>query len=67
MKYKILSLELEGLERCLENLNLEDIEISRLVTDRHSQVKDYMKREQPQITHMYNVWHVAKGNVLLLY
>ena len=60
-------MELEGLKRCLGNLHSEDIEISHLVTDRHSQVKAYMKREQPQITHMYDVWHVAKGNMLLLY
>lgn len=54
-------MELEGLKRCLAKLETEEIEVSHLVTDRHSQVKAYMKREQPQIVHMFDVWHVAKG------
>ncbi|XP_062591608.1 uncharacterized protein LOC134253115 isoform X1 [Saccostrea cucullata] len=54
-------MELEGLKRCLRKLHQEEIPISHLVTDRHSQVKAYMKRDQPQIVHMFDVWHVAKG------
>lgn len=54
-------MELEGLKRCLARLATEEIEVSHLVTDRQSQVKAYMKREQPQIVHMFDVWHVAKG------
>lgn len=54
-------MELEGLKRCLARLETEEIEVSHLVTDRQSQVKAYMKREQPQIVHMFDVWHVAKG------
>lgn len=54
-------MELEGLKRCLARLETEEIEVSHLVTDRQSQVKAYMKREQPQIVHMFDVWHVAKA------
>lgn len=54
-------MELEGLKRSLARLEEEDIDISHLVTDRHSQVKCYMKRDQPHIVHLFDVWHVAKG------
>lgn len=54
-------MELEGLKRCLARLETEEIEVSHLVTYRPSQVKAYMKRQQAQIVHMFDVWHVVKG------
>lgn len=48
-------------EKVLAGLKTEEIEVSNIVTDRDSQVKVYMKREQPQIVHMFDVWQVAKG------
>ena len=36
--------------------------ISDLVTERHSQIKAYMKKERTDINHWFDVWHVAKGN-----
>lgn len=54
-------MELEGLKRSLSRLEEENIDISHLVTDRHSQVKFYMKNDQPHIVHLFDVWHVAKG------
>ena len=55
-------MELEGLKRCLRKLEEEGICVSDLVTDRHAQVKAYIRDEQPEITHWFDVWHVAKGN-----
>lgn len=55
------AMELEGLIRCLEFLSKEGVVISHLITDRHSQVKKYMKDQKPEIVHMFDVWHVAKG------
>ena len=54
-------MELEGLKRGLTKLEEENIDVSHLVTDRHSQVKCYMRKYQLNIIHMFNVWHVAKG------
>ena len=54
-------MELEGLKRGLTKLEEENIDVSHLVTDRHSQVKCYMRRDQPNIIHMFDVWHVAKS------
>jgi hypothetical protein len=55
-------MELEGLQRSLTFL-LDDCKllISHLVTDRHSSVKKYMREQQPDIIHWFDVWHVAKG------
>ncbi|XP_060085555.1 uncharacterized protein LOC132564967, partial [Ylistrum balloti] len=55
------NMELEGLKRCLKFLQEEGVDVSDLVTDRHSQVKKFMKTERPDINHWFDVWHVAKG------
>lgn len=54
-------MELEGLKRALHHLQEEGMTISDLVTDRHSQVKKFMRTECPSINHWFDVWHVAKG------
>ena len=53
-------MELVGLKRCLDNLEKESIQISDVVTDRHSQVRAYMEHDKPGIDHWFDVWHVAK-------
>ncbi|XP_033756770.1 uncharacterized protein LOC117339337 [Pecten maximus] len=55
------NMELEGLKRSLRFLEEEGVSVSDLVTDRHSQVKKFMKTECPSINHWFDVWHVAKG------
>lgn len=56
------AMELEGLRRSLNYLTCENnIRVTDLVTDRHSSVKKYMREEQPNIRHWFDVWHVAKG------
>ena len=56
-------MELESLKRQISFLEKNDVEIGKLVTDRHTQVSAYMENENPQIEHTYDVWHVAKGTV----
>ena len=57
--------EIEGLQRCLADVGVENI--SSIVTDRHRQVvKDL--REKAKIygfTHCFDIWHVAKCRLLL--
>ena len=55
-------MELEGLIRCLNKVEEEGVVISDLVTDPHSQVTAYMKKERTDINHSFDVWHVAKGH-----
>jgi len=33
-----------------------------LVTDRHVQIKKYLREEHQEIKHYFDVWHIAKGN-----
>lgn len=55
-------MELKGLKRCFTWLETEEIEVSRLVTDRHSQihVKTNMNREQPQIVHIFEIYGMCQ-------
>lgn len=56
------AMELEGLQRSLHFLlDMNKLAISHLVTDRHSSVKKFMREQHPEITHWFDVWHVAKG------
>lgn len=54
-------MELESLKRQIAYLEKNDVQITKLVTDRHVQVAAYMANEKPNIVHAYDVWHVAKG------
>jgi hypothetical protein len=58
-------MELESLKRQLSDLEESGIKMSKLVTDRHSQVAAFMAQEKPIIEHAYDVWHLAKGDVSL--
>ena len=56
-------MELEGLKRSLSWLIEDnDLTVSHLITDRHASVKKYMREEQTDIQHWFDVWHCAKGN-----
>ena len=67
LKYKVTEvknsywLEIEGLKRCLEFLEGKLMKIKTLVTDRHAQVKKFLRTTKDYILHWFDVWHVAKG------
>ncbi len=44
-----------------------DLSVDLLVTDRHRQIEKWLKTDQPDITHKYDVWHVAKCKLLHLF
>ena len=52
---------LEGLKRCLQHVQSRGVDIVRVVTDRHTQVKKYVHEEHPNKSHDFDVWHVGKG------
>ena len=56
-------MELEGLKRGLAFLHQQAAmpKIKDLVTDRHVQIKAYMRKSQQDINHYFDVWHIAKG------
>lgn len=58
------AMELEGLKRGLQFFCQEDLAINTLVTDRHRSIAKYLREEQPDMDHFYDIWHIAKGMIL---
>jgi len=54
-------MEKAGLVKCLSTVSDSDLSIGTLVTDRHRQIAKTIREEYPDITHKYDIWHVAKG------
>ena len=54
-------MELEGLKRCIKTLESNEINIGTLVTDRHTQIKKFLKTQHQGINHYFDVFHVAKS------
>ena len=54
-------MELHGLKRVLGRLDENGITVNSLTTDRHKQVRSYMKKEKSEITHQFDIWHVGKS------
>lgn len=46
------------LKRLIED---EHLEIKVVSTDRHNQIRKYMRVEYPAIKHLVDPWHVIKG------
>ena len=57
-------MELEGLKRALQFIETNGISYDTLITDRHGQVRKYMRIEKKGKKHRFDVFHVAKGNWL---
>ena len=55
-------MELEGLKRALQFIETNGISYDTLITDRHGQVRKYMRIEKKGKKHRFDVFHVAKGN-----
>ena len=54
-------MEKQGLIDCIESIEQSDVKVKSLTTDRHVQIRSYMKKTRPDITHQFDVWHVSKS------
>ncbi|XP_064390936.1 uncharacterized protein LOC135338779 [Halichondria panicea] len=54
-------MEKEGLIRVLEFLKKKGIKVGTLVTDRHQQIAKFIREQNPDIKHYFDIWHVVKG------
>ena len=54
-------MEKEGLQRVLHFLKQQGLTVEMLITDRHRQINKWLRESHPNVTHYYDVWHVAKG------
>ena len=60
-------MEKEGLHRGLNFLEENNLDVDVLVTDRHAQINKWLCENKPNISHYFDVWHVAKGIYFLTY
>ena len=56
-------MEKEGLVRALAFLKQQGLTVGVLVTDRHWQIAKFVRENHTEITHYYDVWHLAKGKI----
>lgn len=54
-------MEKEGLQRVLNFIEDHHLDVQVLVTDRHKQINKWLRENHPNITHYFDVWHIAKG------
>ena len=54
-------MEKEGLIKCLDKLEDMNISVNTLTTDRHLQIRKYMREKRALIKHCFDVWHFTKS------
>lgn len=54
-------MELAGLVRILNRMEGMKLPVNTLTTDRHTQIVSYMKKERPDIRHIFDFYHLFKG------
>ena len=54
-------MEKKGLEILLEKLQKFDLKIASLTTDRHVQIRAFLKKDYPELHHQFDVWHFGKS------
>jgi hypothetical protein len=58
-------MELEGLKRAISTVQDGGVKLSDITTDRHVQVRKYLRENEKEINHWFDTWHVAKSKNLL--
>jgi len=54
-------MEKAGLLKVLHEVKGHDVNIAQLTTDRHVQIKKYMREKEEGIDHQFDVWHFSKS------
>ena len=54
-------MELEGAKRCFLFLQNVGLSVITFVSDRHRGIAKWLKTSQPQTTHYFDIWHVARS------
>ena len=50
-----------GFQKALKFLMDEGAVLEQIITDQHIQIRKYLKEEEPNTTHQFDVWHFAKN------
>ena len=54
-------MELDGFKKVLERIENNGVKINSLTTDRHKQLRSFIRKERKDIKHQFDVWHVGKN------
>ena len=54
-------MEKAGLIKILQEVKGKEHKIERLKTDRHLQIKKYMREPEEDIDYQFDVWHFSKS------
>ena len=54
-------MELDGFQRVVHRLQEYGIKIGSITTDRHKQIRSYMRKFLKHILHKFDVWYVRKN------
>jgi len=54
------AMEREGFKRCMKHIQGMGAKVKVVVTDRRVSIKSDMKRNNPDVDHHFDVWHLAK-------
>lgn len=57
------AMELDGAKRSFAFLSTAGLNISTFITDRHKGIGKWMREEQKNTLHLYDLWHVCKSLV----
>lgn len=55
------AMELEDTKRCFLFLQSVGLSVITFVSDRHRGIAKWLKTSQPQTTHYFDIWHVARS------
>ncbi|XP_011677896.2 uncharacterized protein LOC105444839 [Strongylocentrotus purpuratus] len=55
------NMELEALRRGLVWVEQTDLELGTIITDRHVQVRAWIRQNLKEVQHYFDVWHISKG------
>ena len=54
-------IEKKGFIKTLQMFQDENITPTQIITDRHTQIRKYMRKKEPGINHQFDVWHFVKN------
>jgi len=55
------AMEFVGFQNCMGFLKEKNLEISTLITDRHTSIVKHMREVLKEIKHYFDLWHLKKS------
>ena len=55
------AMELEGAKRSFNFLKSMGLSVATFISDRHRGIAKWIRQNQPQTSHYFDIWHVARS------